>query len=119
MAKVFWFSRHALTQDQLEGLKKFLHTTDEIEVVHVSQTVKTAQELVELTPVDSAVIAVVLPIPILADYFSKVKLHLDDDDTPILLPKSKRILKEDQSVEFVYDGWEVITDIKYDSYVFR
>lgn len=117
-SKVFWFSRHELTEDQLKGLKKFLHDED-LNIVQVSQTVKTAAELVELTPDDVDLIAVVLPVLILAEYFHSVRLKVWDDDIDILIPKSKRILKEDGSVEFVYDGWEVITDIKYDSYIFK
>lgn len=117
--KVFWFSRHALTPEQLDGLKRFMHN-DDLTVTQVSQTVKTADELVKLTPPDVSCIAVVLPIPILAQYCNEVRYHLDyDDDVDILVPRSKRLLKEDGSVEFVYDGWEVIDDIRYESHVFK
>lgn len=112
-SKVFWFSRHKLTPEQIEGLKTYLCTDDELEIDHVSQTVKTAEELFALTPKDADVIAVVLPIPILAEYFKLL------DGSEILLPRSKRVLKEDGSVEFVYDGWEVVTDIQYVSYVIK
>lgn len=113
MSKILWFSRHELTGDQLEGLKKVLKT-DQVEVKMVNKSIKSAQEIKDEIK-DEVLVAVVLPVWLL----SELKAILPEDII-IALPKNKRIKNEATGeFEFIYDGWEVVEECKYKSKVIR
>lgn len=110
MKKVLWFSRHELTQAQIDGLKKIAN--DEIEVKTVNKTVSSADEIMSDADADTSIFAVVAPVQILSDI---KKLT----DATIAVPRSKRVKTESGEFEFVHDFWEVVDKCEYEFHVVR
>lgn len=116
MKKVLWVSRHILTQEQVEGIKKVL--CDEFEYTPYDKTVKNAEELVEqIKETKADALVAVLPVGLLSEVFAET-------DIKILVPRSKRKLIPDPNggeskVVFEYDGFEVIDDLVYVSHIIK
>lgn len=116
MKKVLWISRHQLTQDQIDGIKKVLG--DEFEYSQYDQTVKNAEEIVEqIKETKADALVAVLPVRLLSEVFAET-------DVKILVPRSKRKLipnqnGEESKVVFEYDGFEVIDDLIYVSHIIK
>lgn len=112
---VFWGSRHELDQDQIAGLKKIIN--GDFKVNQADRTFRSAEEIIDVAGT-AKYLAVVLPVPLLAQLFEAKGL-----DQVILVPKSKRILVQNEGAEskvsFVYDGWEVIDKLIYVSHVVK
>lgn len=113
ITRVLWLSRHVMTEDQVIGLKRIY---GDVEINHISSQVTTAQEVVELGK-ECDVLAVVLPMPILADL---VNPH--NNSKPVIRAKSKRVAigKElnlannqmEQKYMFQHDGWEKVIKVE-------
>lgn len=115
--KILWLSRHELTQDQKDGLTRVFPDSD-ISITKLDQTIneETIKKLVET---DNDAFAVVLPVKMLSLFFFHLKPH-----QKLIVPLSKRVLVKDPNggeskVQFVYDGWEVIDDLVYESHLVK
>lgn len=115
--KILWLSRHELTEEQKDGLTRVFPDSD-ISIDKLDQTIneETIKELVET---DHDAFAVVLPAKMLALFFGYLKHH-----QKLIVPLSKRVLVKDPNggeskVQFVYDGWEVIDDLVYESHLIK
>ena len=112
---VLWFSRHEMTVMQANGLAAVIETEIDPDaelgkINQVSETVKTADEIVaKLT--DETIIAAVLPVQLLSDLFAK-----KPEGVMVVVPRSKRIKKDDGTFEFEHDGWEVVENVVYKSH---
>ena len=112
MKNVLWFSRHELTAEQIEGLKKVLNTQS-IEVKTVNKTIQSAQEIKDEVT-DEVLVAVVLPVGLLSE------LKAIMPDVLIALPKNKRDRDEVAGeFKFVYDGWEIVKKCVYESEIIK
>lgn len=109
---VIWFSRHDLTKEQIEGLKKILKVED-VSVKTINKTVQSAEEIKsEIT--DESLVAVVLPVNLL----SELKRVLPENII-IAIPRNKRVKDESGEFKFVYDGWEIVKVCKYESEIIK
>lgn len=114
MMRVLWFSRHDLTKEQKDGLRFYFK--DEIEVKGVAKTVESAQEIVDYAiRFNCNILAVVLPVHLLSDLMKLAPFKA----MHIVVPRSKRILNEDNTVTFAYDGWEHVEYCDYKSRTFK
>ena len=80
--RILWVSRHKMTAEQLDSLKK---NYGDIEIINADRTFTNAQEIIDFTE-NIDVYAVVLPTEILVDLY---KLLPADKD--LIIPYSKRI----------------------------
>lgn len=115
--KILWLSRHELTGDQKNGLTRVFPDSD-ISITKLDQTIneETIKQLVET---DNDAFAVVLPVKMLSLFFFYLKPY-----QKLIVPLSKRVLVKDPNggeskVQFVYDGWEVIDDLVYESHLIK
>lgn len=109
---VIWFSRHDLTKEQIEGLKKILKVED-VSVKTINKTIQSAEEIKsEIT--DESLVAVVLPVNLL----SELKRVLPENII-IAIPRNKRVKDESGEFKFVYDGWEIVKVCKYESEIIK
>lgn len=88
MKKVLWFSRHALTVDQTNDLKRIY---GEFEIEQVNKSIKSIDELKEEIERND-ILAVVLPEDLLCDLKSKYP------NKKIIISKSDRILLESKEI---------------------
>lgn len=124
--KILWFSRHAMTQAQLDGLTEKIGQVEITQVsgspvnVHVpfeanepeigetkATQILTGQQLALKDLVKGFdEVAVVLPIGLLQQLlpFASAKR--------LLQAKNKRVLLDEGKVQFVFDGWEAVKEIK-------
>lgn len=113
---VLWASRHPLTPEQIEGLKKVAGT--EITVHAVDKTFSGANEILEEAK-GAKILAVVLPPALLSDLMAN-----KNDDQVVVMARNKRVLvKQDDGseskVQFVYDGWQVIDACVYQAHIVK
>lgn len=107
MTRVLWFSRHSMTDDQLNALVAKL---GEVEIMQVDKTIKTAYELAdEVEACD--VIAIVAPIDLQAQFVKLAK------DKPVIVAQNRReLVKSDDGSEskaiFIFDGWKRLEKIE-------
>ncbi|MBN1325382.1 hypothetical protein JW977_00130 [Candidatus Falkowbacteria bacterium] len=107
MAKVLWFSRHELSEDQLADLKRIYG--QDLTVTQINRTIKSAFELkAEID--EHNVIAVVAPLPLQAEF---LKLA---GEKPVIFCKNDRVFDEadNTKVNFVHAGWFRIKEIRVD-----
>ena len=103
MKKVLWFSRHAMTEEQLAAL-------GEVEVLQINRTINTAFELQEeIGNVD--IIAIVAPIN-LQQQFLKIA-----GDKPVIMAVNDRVQVPDpeggeDKVQFKFVKWERLLKIE-------
>lgn len=114
MKKILWFSRHEMTEPQLNSLKTKLGP---IEITQVSgnpqsiytpfvdDTNKTHDSLAKLTE-DFDIIAVVLPIHLQQQLLNVV------NNKPIIMALNERTFDESGKVAFVFSKWEQLLEVK-------
>lgn len=106
---VIWFSRHELNEEQIKGLKKVLKTSD-ISIKTINKTITSASEIKSEITNETSLIAVVLPVALLAELKTIVP-----ETIIVAVPRNKRIKTETGEFQFVYDGWEIVKVCKYES----
>ena len=115
MTKVLWLSRHALSKEQLDDLKRIYG--EDVEITTFDQTVKNWSEVVEAGS-DCDVLAVVLPPSILADLTNP-----RNNSKPVIRTKANRIPtgktvvnpasgKKETEYMFQHAGWERVIKIE-------
>ena len=114
MTKVLWLSRHTLTKEQLDDLKRIY---GDIEIKTVDKTVNSWMDVVEAGS-DCDILAVVLPPSILADLTNP-----RNNSKPVIRAKANRIPtgktvlnpssgKEEVEYMFQHAGWERVVKIE-------
>lgn len=126
MKKVLWLSRHAMSIAQRESL---IEKLGEIEVTQVNGTITNVHVPFEgVNPENGETCADIIsvgthpPLKELVAKYDEVAVVLSIGMLQQLLPfspskrllqaKNKRILLEEGKVQFVFDGWEAIKEIK-------
>jgi hypothetical protein len=125
MKKILWFSRHAMSVAQLEALKASL---GEVEVTQINGTAANVHVPFESTTPESgeteADVILVGTQPALKELvknFDEVAAVLPIGMIQQILPflngrmlqaRNKRILLEDGKVQFSFDGWQAVKEIK-------
>ena len=113
VTKILWLSRHNMTGEQYVDLQRIYGN---IEIKQVSKTVNGWQDVVDLG-YDCDVLAVVLPISILADLTNP-----RNNRKPVIRAKSNRVPtgksvlnpatgKEEEEYLFEHVGWEQIESV--------
>lgn len=113
VTKILWLSRHNMTGEQYADLKRIYGN---VEIKQVSKTVNGWQDVVDLG-YDCDVLAVVLPISILADLTNP-----RNNRKPVIRAKSNRVPtgkwvlnpatgKEEEEYLFEHVGWEQIESV--------
>lgn len=113
MKKILWISRHTMTKEQVNDLKRIFN--DDIEVIPYKDTVKSVYELKE--PIaDVDIIAAVLPIGLMGELLTIA------GDKPVLNSVSERRITgktiisangtEEPEVEFVHMKWQQMLKVK-------
>lgn len=105
MTKVLWCSRHKLTEDQLDGLKRVLKV-DTIDVIQYDATIKSAQDLISRLDDGFVAIAAVLPVQLLSDLKAATNIQ-------VLVPVNKRVPDGNGGYQFVYGGWDLVEVCQY------
>ena len=116
VTKILWLSRHNMTGEQYADLKRIYGNYGKIEIKQVSKTVNGWQDVVDLG-YDCDVLAVVLPISILADLTNP-----RNNRKPVIRAKSNRVPtgksvlnpatgKEEEEYLFEHVGWEQIESV--------
>lgn len=115
VTKILWLSRHNMTGEQYVDLQR-IYGYGKIEIKQVSKTVNGWQDVVDLG-YDCDVLAVVLPISILADLTNP-----QNNRKPVIRAKSNRVPtgksvlnpatgKEEEEYLFEHVGWEQIESV--------
>lgn len=111
--KILWLSRHDMTKEQMADLKRIY---GDVEVEKLDKTIKTADDILD-TADGFDVLAVVLPIDLIAELFAKT-------DKEIITAKSERVRctnetvfnpatnKEEPQFKFVHRGWSRYKTVK-------
>ena len=113
VTKILWLSRHNMTRDQYVDLKRIYGN---IEIKQVSKTVNGWQDVVDLG-YDCDVLAVVLPISILADLTNpRNNRKPEKKKKSNRVPTGKWVLnpatgKEEEEYLFEHVGWEQIESV--------
>ena len=113
--KVLWFSRHTMTQDQLDDLRRIYG--EELEVKQVSSTAVSYKDILEAGD-GCDVLAVVLPPAILADLTNP-----RNNQKPVIraianrVPTGNKITnpatgKLEDEFKFEHAGWERVIKIE-------
>ena len=116
VTKILWLSRHNMTGEQYADLQRIYGNYGNIEIKQVSKTVNGWQDVVDLG-YDCDVLAVVLPISILADLTNP-----RNNRKPVIRAKSNRVPtgkwvlnpatgKEEEEYLFEHVGWEQIESV--------
>jgi len=103
MKKVLWFSRHNLSDAQIDDLQQ-LYGLD-LDITQVDRTIGTTREITEeIAAAD--ILAIVAPLP-LQEQFLKVA-----GNRPVLIPRNHRVPKEDGGFDFIHAGWSQLQKIE-------
>lgn len=116
MKKVLWFSRHELNEDQLHGLARVAE--DGVKVTTINETVSSAAQVADLGR-DFDILAVVLPTDLLAGL-----MEILPPGKMVVVAKNKRVLLKnpdgtEDKVKFIYDGWDVIDELKFVHHIIK
>lgn len=111
--KILWVSRHDLTAMQMDDLRRIYG--EDVETKKLDKTIKTADEV--LSEADGFdVLAVVLPIDLVADLFSKTNKDIITAkservrlDTTVFNPATN---KEEVQYQFVHKAWNKYKEVK-------
>lgn len=107
MKNVLWFSRHQMTPEQEADLHRIY---GEFQLTQVSKTIQTAYEL-QKEVTENDIIGIVAPVN-LQEQFLKIAAG-----KPVISCRNKRVIVKspdggEDKVEFVFDGWYQIDEIK-------
>lgn len=113
--KILWFSRHTMTQDQFNDLKRIYG--EEIEVKQVSESASSYKDVLAAGE-DCQVLAVVLPPAMLADLTNP-----RNNTKPVIRAIANRVptgnmvvnpatQKEEQEFRFEHAGWEQVLKVE-------
>lgn len=113
--KVLWFSRHNMTDDQINDLKRIFGS--DITINHVSANAVSWRDVVEAGANDD-VLAVVLPPALLADLTNP-----RNNQKPVIRAIANRVATGNQVInpatgkledefKFVHAGWEKVVKIE-------
>ena len=114
---IAWFSRHELTPQQLEGLKKIYGNN--LEIITINKTIRNGAEYWALLEKetknrgievgDICIHALVAPIQIVQEIMEgqfDPSINLYNNNMAFIFCKNKRVLAEDgKKTTFVFDGW--------------
>ena len=114
MTKVLWLSRHAMTTEQVEDLKRIY---GDITVKNCDITVKTCKDVTE-AGADCDVLAVVLPPALLTELTNP-----RNNQKPVIRAKANRVEtgrtiinpatgKTEKEYQFQHAGWEQVIKIE-------
>ena len=103
MKKVLWFSRHEMTEDQIQALKDACG--EEITVEQIDQQINSAYELKDQIA-EHDVIAIVAPIA-LQQQFLKLA-----GKRPVIMAVNDRIITEEGKQAFSFVKWERLLKIE-------
>lgn len=125
MTKILWFSRHSMTNAQLEDLQRVL---GECEITQINGTAPNVHVPFESSPAEPGetiqfqLLGTMMPLKDLVKDFDEVCAVLPIGMLQQILPycpsgrviqaKNKRVLLEDGKVQFIHDGWEQITKVE-------
>jgi len=108
--KILWLSRHSLTNESIEDLKRIYG--EMLEIFPYTNSVLSSEEIIEIGK-DCDILAVVLPPAILKDLVDSRK-----NTKPIIRAKANRVEtgwmiisptgEEEKEFKFVHAGWEQI-----------
>lgn len=124
IVRVLWFSRHDPTDEQMRGLAGYIATdrapdvdTTQIKVFKVDKTVESGAEIRQaMKDADAAYVVAVVPTEILAEFWTAALKEFGPIfHGHLLLPRSKRERVGDE-VKFVYDGFDMVTELAYKCY---
>ena len=112
---ILWFSRHNMTDDQINDLKRIFGS--DITINHVSANAASWRDVVE-AGADDDVLAVVLPPALLADLTNP-----RNNQKPVIraianrVPTGKQVVnpatgKLEDEFKFVHAGWEKVLKIE-------
>lgn len=112
---VLWFSRHNMTDDQIDDLKRIFGS--DVTIHHVSANAASWKDVVEAGANDD-VLAVVLPPALLADLTNP-----RNNQKPVIraianrVPTGKQVVnpatgKLEDEFKFVHAGWEKVVKIE-------
>jgi len=107
MLNVLWLSRHTMTGEQLKDLNNVCQ--ERVNIIQVNKSFRNADEIIgvikeeEKTHGRVDILAVVLPIELVAELLSKVSI-------PVIFAKNDRILVKnpdggEDKVQFRHAGW--------------
>lgn len=100
--RILWFSRHEPQQKQVEDLHEIF---GDIEIIQESKSVSSAKEVVEIMKLHGCdEVVAVLPMHLYAELLSF--------GIKPLKAIMKRIIKENDSVEFIHDHFERILKVE-------
>lgn len=125
MTKILWFSRHSMSNAQLEDLQRVF---GECEITQINGTAPNVHVPFESTPAEPGetiqfqLLGTIKPLKELVAEFDEVCAVLPIGMLQQILPfcpsgrviqaKNKRVLLEDGKVQFIHDGWEQITKVE-------
>ena len=112
---VLWFSRHNMTEDQIDDLKRIFRS--DVTIHHVSANAASWKDVVEAGSNDD-VLAVVLPPALLADLTNP-----RNNQKPVIRAIANRVATGNQVInpatgkledefKFVHAGWEKVVKIE-------
>lgn len=113
--RVLWFSRHTMTQDQLDDLRRIYG--EDLEVKQASSTAVSYKDILTVGD-DCDVLAVVLPPALLADLTNP-----RNNQKPVIRAIANRVATGNQVInpatgkledefKFVHAGWEKVVKIE-------
>ena len=114
MKKILWVSRHQMTEEQLDDLKRIY---GEFELVKFDQTVSNVKEIIEAGK-NCDILAVVLPPALLADL-----VNPRNNEKPVIRAIASRVEtgnkilnpatgKKELEYKFVHVAWEQVLKIE-------
>ena len=116
MKKVLWISRHAMTKEQIEDLKRIYGA--EIEINQIDKSISKISEI-EVQIKEADIICAVLPIELLQSLLNIA------DNRPVLVGKNERVAtgkmtqmsdgKLEKEYVFKHGGWKQMISIKIET----
>lgn len=116
MKKVLWISRHAMTKEQIEDLKRIYGA--EIQINQIDKSISKISEI-ETQIKEADIICAVLPIELLQSLLNIA------DNRPVLVGKNERVAtgkmtqmsdgKLEKEYVFKHGGWKQMISIKIET----
>ena len=111
--KVFWFSRHEMSEDQIKDLRDKMGN---VEIKQCNQTIKSAFDVKDQMK-DCDVVAIVAPIQMQQQFLKAA------EGKPIIMAASERVMVpqpdgKESKAEFVFSKWEQLDKIEVEKHDF-